>query len=338
MIDRFGVAIDWRGATVEALTTIALQADHSGCGFLFVPEAWGLEAFSSVGHVLSITRRIRVGTGIVNIFSRSPSTIGMACATLNQIAPGRFLLGLGISGKGLVESFHGLPFERPFKRMEEYIETIKKVQSGEPVDYSGEIMKLERFRLYTVPPKPAVPVYLAALGEKSQAFAGRVSDGAIVTLYPLSKLAECPNIVNHGDPSKKKKVFAFIHVRVTNNEKEDAAAKEEVSKFITFYIASMGKYYAQNLARLGFEKQVEEIRTAASNGTAEGAKVVSEDFIREFSLIGTPAKILEGLVGIPEGITPVFVFNATTTKDGDASARMLREISARMSTQKLRSI
>lgn len=339
MIDRFGVTVDWRGATIEALTTIALQADHSGCGYLWLQEAWGLEAFSSVAHALSITRRIRVGTGIVNIFSRSQATIGMACATLNQLAPGRFMLGLGMGGKGLVESFHGRRFEKPFKRMEEYIETIKKIQSGEPVDYDGEILKLARFRLYTTPAKPPLPIYLGALGEKSLAFAGRVGDGAIVTLYPISKLAQCSNIVNQADLTKKKKVFAFIHMKVTSNEREEAAAKEEVSKFVSFYVASMGKYYAQNLIKLGYEKQVEEIKAAvATGGFSEASKVISDEFLREFALIGTPARILDAIVKIPDGVNPIFVLNATSTKEGDAAARGLREISGRLATQKLRPI
>ena len=142
------MTVDWRGATIDALNTIALQADYSGCGYFWVPEAWGLEAFSTIGHLLTITRQIKIGPGIVNIFSRSAATIGMSCATLNQLAPGRFVLGLGTSGKGLVEYFHGAKFEKKFKRMNEYVEVIKKVSSGQIVEYNGEILKLSRFRLY----------------------------------------------------------------------------------------------------------------------------------------------------------------------------------------------
>jgi alkanesulfonate monooxygenase SsuD/methylene tetrahydromethanopterin reductase-like flavin-dependent oxidoreductase (luciferase family) len=339
MIDHFGVTVDWRGATIDGLTSISLQADYSGCGYLWVPEAWGLEAFSTLGRLLSITKRIRIGTGVANIFSRTAGTIGMACATLNQIAPGRFLLGLGISGRGLVESFHGVKFETPFERMQEYVDVIRKVESGEPVDYNGKILKLSKFRLFAEPVKPPVPLYLGAMGEKNLNLAGKIADGAIVTCYPLSKLGQCLDAVNQSDPSKKKKIFAFIHLRLVNNEREEAVAKLEVARFVSFYVASMGEYYAQNLRRLGFEKEVNEIRAAASSGgTSEAAKVISEDFLQEFSLIGRPAEILARVTSIPDNAHPVFVLDATSTRQADASARALREISAALANHKQRAI
>ena len=304
-----------------------------------MPEAWGLEAFSTVGRLISITKRIRVGTGVVNIYSRTAGTLGMGCATMNQIAPGRFLLGLGISGKGLVESFHGMKFERPFKRMKEYVECIRKIQSGQPVDYEGEILKLSRFRLFTTPVEPPVPVYLGAMGEKNLAFAGKIGDGAIVTCFPISKLPQCSDSVNQSDPSKKKKVFAFIHMRLPANEREEAAAKLEVAKFVSFYVASMGKYYAENLTRLGFRKEVETIKSASSSGgTSEAVKVISEDFLNEFCLIGRPTQVIERLASIPENIHPIFVLTAASSKEGDNSARALRDISAALQSEKRRAI
>jgi alkanesulfonate monooxygenase SsuD/methylene tetrahydromethanopterin reductase-like flavin-dependent oxidoreductase (luciferase family) len=339
MIDRFGVTVDWRNAKVPALTTIALQADHSGCGYMWLPEAWGLEAFSTIGHLLTITKRIRVGTGVVSIYSRSAGTIGMACATLNQLAPGRFLLGLGVSGRGLVESFHGVRFEMPFKRMTEYVDVVRKTQSGQPVDYDGETLKLGRFRLYTTPAEPQVPIYLGAMGEKNLALAGKIADGAIVSCYPISKLGQCLTIVNEADELKKKKVFAFLHLRLVSNEREEEAAMIEVARFVSFYVASMGEYYAASLTRLGFGKEVQEIRSvASSSGSTEAAKVVSPNFLKEFSLIGRSSEILERLAGIPEDVHPIFVLDASSQKQADVSARTLREISAALASEKRRPI
>lgn len=340
MIDRFGVTIDWRGASLQALTTIALQADYSGCGYLWVPEAWGLEAFSTIGHLLSITKRIKIGTGIVNIFSRSPGTIAMACATFNQLAPQRFLLGLGTSGKGLVEAFHGLRYEKALRRTEEYIAAIKKIESGEPIDYNGEIIKLARFRLYTAPVKPSTPIYLGAIGEKNLTLAGKVAEGAIVTLYPMSKLAQAHALVNQGNNSGKKKMFVYIPLRLTRNEQEEASAKTEIARFVSFYVTSMGKYYAQSLSGLGYGKQVQEIKSAASSGagTLDASKLLDNEFLKEFALIGTPAKILDQIARIPDGIHPVFALAASSRSDGDTSARALREISVELGSRKPRSI
>lgn len=326
MLERFGVTFDWRGAALEAITTISLQADHSGCGYFFVGEAWGLEAFSTVAHVLTVTKRIKVGTGVVSIYSRSAATIAMACATLNQLAPGRFLLGLGASGQGLVESFHGAKFDRPFERTRKYVEDIRKIQSGEPVDYSGRA-ELARIRLFTTAAKPPVPTYLGAIGEKNLELSGRVADGAIVTMYPISKLGYCRDLVRREDTSKK--VFAFIPIKVTNSEREEATGKFEISKLIAFYVASMGKYYAQNLIKLGYEKQVREIKEiAASGGTSEAARVISDDLLKDFALVGSPSQIIDKLVRFPEGVNPVLAFSAGTGKDGEVAARAIRDLSA----------
>lgn len=328
MLERFGVTFDWRGAAIEAITTISLQADHSGCGYFFVGEAWGLEAFSTVGHILTITKRIRVGTGVVSIYSRTPATIAMACATLNQLAPGRFLLGLGTSGQGLVESFHGVKFERPFERTRKYVEEVRKIQSGELVDYSGRT-EPARIRLFTTPVNPPVPTYLGAIGEKNLAFSGKVADGAIVTMYPISKLTLCRDLIRQGNDSKR--VFAFIPIMVTNNDREKAAGKFELSKLVAFYVASMGKYYAHNLTKLGYEKQVNEIKQAAAvGGTSEAARTLTEEFLNEFSLVGTPSQIIDRLARFPDGVHPVLAFSAATAKDGQAAARAIRDISAAM--------
>lgn len=326
MLERFGVTFDWRGASLEAITTISLQADHSGCGYFFVGEAWGLEAFSTVGHVLTVTKKIKVGTGVVSIYSRTPATIAMACATLNQLAPGRFLLGLGTSGQGLVEAFHGAKFDRPFERTKKYVEDIKKIQSGELVDYSGRPERA-RIRLFATPVKPPVPTFLGAIGEKNLALSGKVADGAIVTMYPISKLGFCRDLVRQGNASSK--VFSFIPIKVANNDREEAAGKFEISKLIAFYVASMGKYYAQNLAKLGYEKQVNEIKqAAATGGTSEAAKIISDDLLRDFALVGTPSQIIDRLARFPDGVNPVLAFSASTAKDGDVAAKAIRDLSA----------
>jgi alkanesulfonate monooxygenase SsuD/methylene tetrahydromethanopterin reductase-like flavin-dependent oxidoreductase (luciferase family) len=333
------VTFDWRGANIGAITTIALQADHSGCGHLWVPEAWGLEAFSTVGHLLSITKRIKVGTGVVNIFSRSAGTIAMACATANQLAPGRFLLGLGISGKGLIESFHGIPFEKTLKRTTEYIEVIRKIQAGETIDYDGGILKLSRFRLYTAPVVPPVPIYLGAMGERNLSLAGKITDGAIVTMFPISMLGKCIESVNQENKGTKKKVFVYIPFRIITNQREEAEAKLEISKYVSFYIASMGKYYARNLEKLGFGKEVERIKSASSSGGAsEASKAVDDGLLSELSLIGQPNKILDRLVSIPEGVYPVFALPASSPREGDISAKALREFSSALASHKPRAI
>jgi alkanesulfonate monooxygenase SsuD/methylene tetrahydromethanopterin reductase-like flavin-dependent oxidoreductase (luciferase family) len=127
----FGIALSWRGATIEGTRGVCLEADRVGFGYFWITEAWGMEALSTAGYLLGISRNIKIGCGVLNAFSRSAALIGMACATLDQISPGRFLLGMGTSGRKLVERWHGIGFEKPVTRLKEYLEVIREVTRGE---------------------------------------------------------------------------------------------------------------------------------------------------------------------------------------------------------------
>src|SRR5271157_5697974 len=152
ILEKFGVTVAWQGSTIEGLSAIASEADKLGFGYFWLPEAWGLEAFSTVSHILGRTSSIRVGTGITNIYSRSAALIGMGCATFDQIAPGRFVLGLGSSGRAVIENWHGIDFSNPLSRTEEYVQVIRKVASGEEIEFNGDILKHQsKFRLFTKP-------------------------------------------------------------------------------------------------------------------------------------------------------------------------------------------
>ncbi len=326
-VERFGVTIDWRGATIEGVAAIARQADDTGYGHLFIPEAWGLEAFSTIGHLLSITKRIKIGTGVVNIYSRSPATIAMSCATLNQLAPGRFELGLGTSGRGLVESWHGIKFERPFQRTKEYIDVIKKILSGQEAKYYGDILKLDRFRLFTRPPANEIEILLGAMGQKNLVMSGQVANGAIVVLYPISKLGQCVKAVNQNSNNPRKKVFVYLPLRITHSPDETLRARVELARYLSFYISSMGDYYSSNLSKLGYGDQIAKIRSVASErGSKEGADLIPEEFLEEFCLIGSPKEVLEKALKIIEGAHPVFGVKATSLAEGLESAKWLNEI------------
>src|SRR5262249_56210715 len=109
------------------------------------------------------TGRIELGTAIVNIYSRSPGALAQDFATLDQLSGGRMLIGLGTSGPNVIEHFHGVPFEKPFTRMREYVEIINMLMRQEKLDYAGEIFKLARgFTLRFAPVRPHIPIWIAA--------------------------------------------------------------------------------------------------------------------------------------------------------------------------------
>jgi len=170
--------------------------------------------------------------------------------------------------------------------------------------------------LYTRRLEGRQKIYLGAMGDQHLQLAGEIADGAIVTMYPVSKLAQALHEVNVRANGDKKKIFAYLQLRVATNETEKEKAKIEAARHIAFYVASMGAYYARNLSLLGFEKEVNEILGAHSRGGSKNAtQAVSDALVQELSLIGTPEEIQEKVSQIPDGIIPVFVVDAGQSSD-----------------------
>lgn len=328
MFRDFGVTIAWQGSTIEGVGVIASEADKLGFGYFWLPEAWGLEAFSTVSYILSKTSCIRVGTGVANVYSRSAALIGMGCATLDQIAPSRFLLGLGSSSKSLIESWHGFEFSKPIKRTEEYVRIIKKVVSGEEVRLDGEIIRsLSKFRLFTKPMASNQEIYLGAVGDANLRLAGRICDGAVLATYPSSKLDHAMNLLNDGARGSERKLFTYLPTFISTSEKELSKAKQRVAKNISFYVTSMGTYYAKNLVRLGYEEDVNRIiETRSHVGSQAAAEAVSEEILSELSLIGSPQSVIEKVSKFPKGVIPVLGFDARSSDDVISSVNSMHSL------------
>ena len=104
---------------------------------IWIPETWGMENFSMLSAVTNQTKTQKIGSSIINIYSRSPSLIAMGASTVDTLSDGRLILGLGTSSLPLVETFHGYKFEKPLQRMIECVEIIRLVLSGKKINYTG---------------------------------------------------------------------------------------------------------------------------------------------------------------------------------------------------------
>src|SRR3712207_3427895 len=119
-------------------------ADEAGVEAVFVPETWGRDVFSLLVQVAERTERIRLGPGIVNVFSRSPAALAQHRATLDEISGGRAIAGFGTSGPLVIEQFHGVPFRRPARHLRETVEIVRALVAGRPLHHDGGLFRLER--------------------------------------------------------------------------------------------------------------------------------------------------------------------------------------------------
>ncbi len=178
MPDPIGLIAFWKNYDRKLYLRAAELADDLGYDSFWLPEAWGYEIFSILAEAATRTKRIKLGTGIVNVFSRTPGLVAMSAATVDEISGGRFILGIGTSGKKVIEGFHGRPFEKPLTRVRDVIRVTRALLSGKKLSDAGPDFEARPFRLEMKPVRPDIPIYVAALRQKAIEQIGEIADGA----------------------------------------------------------------------------------------------------------------------------------------------------------------
>ncbi|HJJ22732.1 MAG TPA: LLM class flavin-dependent oxidoreductase [Nitrosopumilus sp.] len=249
---------------------------------IWIPETWGMENFSMLSAVSNKTRTQKIGSSIINIYSRSPSTIAMGAATIDTLSDGRLVLGLGTSSLPIVETFHGYKFEKPVQRMREYVEIIRLVLSGKQVDYTGKIFDLKNFSLLIKPKRELIPIYLAAVNQKMVDLAWEIGDGVIFYLRPLNEMKE-----TIAKMQSKKKIDVTCQI-ITCIADDSNTAIDRAKKTLAFYI-SVGKIYREFLANNGFKNETSNIFDEfQKSGLKSNHEFVTDTMLESLCIAGTP--------------------------------------------------
>jgi len=264
-------------------------ADASGYESFWCPEAWEREAFTLLAELAVHTREIGLGTGIVNVFSRSPALLAMSAATLDEISGGRFRLGLGTSGARVIEDFHGIPYKKSLTRLKETIEIVRLLLKGRRADFQGECFRLSRFRLGFKPLRADIPIYIAGLSEKTLQLIGELADGWLPIYWPRERLREGIELIHSAarrvgrDPSKIE-IAPFMTVAVSNDRER---AREMARWPLAYYIGGMGVYYHALVSRMGFAKEADRVRAAWQGGDYTAAlAAISDDMLDAIAVCG----------------------------------------------------
>ena len=272
---------------------------------VWIPETWGMENFSMLCAVSNKLRNPKIGSSIINIYSRSPTLIAMGAATVDTISNGRLVLGLGTSSMPIVEEFHGNSFESPLTRMTEYVQIIKKALSGEKIDFSGKIFSLKNFSLLIKPPRKNVPIYLAAVNQKMVDLCWQIADGVIFYLRPITELE---NTIKKMQSKREIDISCQLITCMSNDADK---AVERVKKTLAFYI-SVGEIYRKFLAKNGFEDETKNIfEEYKKSGLKSNHEQVPESMLEQLCVYGTPEDCVKKLKQFHKaGINlPIIQFN-----------------------------
>ena len=249
---------------------------------IWIPETWGMENFSMMGAVANNTTTQKIGSSIINIYSRSPSTIAMGAVTTDILSNGRLILGLGTSSVPIVEDFHGVKFDNPVQRMKEYVEIIRLSLTKKQINYTGKIFNLKNFTLLIEPKRQIIPIYLAAINQKMVELALEIGDGVIFYLRPLEEMKKT---ISKMQSKNKIDVTCQIITCVSNDSDE---AIQRAKKTLAFYV-SVGKIYREFLAKNGFENETKNIfEEFKKSGFKSNHELVTDVMLNSLCIAGSP--------------------------------------------------
>jgi len=285
-VPRLGVTVAAsRQLTLDSIVAIAQAAEALGYESIWVPETWGVDAVSLLAVLARETDRIKLASGVFNVYSRSAALIAQTAATLQDASQGRFILGLGASGPTVVENWHGMAFDRPLERTREYVAAIRLALAGQAVDVDGNQVRLQGFRLLN-PPAEVVPIYIAALGRKNVRLAGEIGDGWLPIFAARGHMATLFDefrgaAVAAGRNPSSLDIAAYVPVLLGSR------GDQLLRRQLAYYIGGMGAFYADFITSAGFAEEAAAIRVAWEAGNRREAENLVSDRLLETCTLGS---------------------------------------------------
>jgi probable F420-dependent oxidoreductase len=241
------------------------DAGHDG---VWSAESTDFDGFTPLAVAAEHSERLRLATGIVNVFTRGPALLAQTAASMASLAPGRFVLGLGASSNVIVEQWNGIPFRRPLSKVSEAIDYLRAVLAGE--------RGAGGFRLATPPAQP-VPIVLAALRDKMLRLAAEKADGAFTNFLPLSNAELVARTFGRPDKELACRFFSI------DGPEDDALALAKR----TFVAYATVPVYTEFFRWLGRGDEIEPLVAAWNAGDRKRAlELAPEGLVRETFLLG----------------------------------------------------
>lgn len=197
----WGLTVALDGVPLRDHPAILREAEEAGYTDAWSLEVDGVDGFTPLAVAAQATERMRLGTAIANVYTRGPGTLALSAAGLAELAPGRFVLGLGTGSDVIVERWNGGRFQRPLQRMRDMVTVLRAALAGERVSLDLPTLRVEGLRLSRPPAfrgEGPVPIYVAALREQMLALAGEVADGVILNWLAASDVPKSVAVVREA--------------------------------------------------------------------------------------------------------------------------------------------
>lgn len=305
---RRGVALTPMETRREVIVRAAQRADELGYEVFSVPEGWGMDSTLVLAEIALCTKRIRLLSGVLSVWGRTPATLAMNAATMHQLSGGRYLLGLGASTRALAEGFHDVPFVQPARRLAETLTRTRALLAGEPATLSrtegGRPLRLG------LPAAPEVPIWVAAMGDHTTRVAAQAADGWFPIMFTGDHLASKAAQLNEiraaaGRPDPLTVAGGPIAVASDN----PAVARAIAGSYLAWYLTAMGDVYARSVASQGYAAEVSAIRAANPRPNPRHAVIPeqAQALLGELAAWGTPDEVAAQLKRWDEAVSVTMV-------------------------------
>ncbi len=281
----------------DALTAVK-EAEKRGFESAWVVESSltpGKDAISYLGALAVSTDRIRLATGVINLFSRSATLIASTMATLDEMSNGRMILGIG-TGHWIIGSYHSIDFHDPLNRMREYVDVFRELVGGTQVNYDGKYLHIKNLKLNLQPLRQKIPVYVATVSERLARVAGEIADGVLFVLTSPTRVEELVKATREGAEGSGR---SFDEVDVacylpTFIMKDTEKSMRGACQTVAAYGRSV--HYRRLYRKMGYKKEADLLREAWGKGDMENAiSQVPEKMAKELILVGSPDECIRRL-------------------------------------------
>ena len=300
------------------IVELAKEAENLGYDTIWAPEIYGSDCFTPLTWIGANTKRINLGTSIMQISARTPASAAMHAASLDYLSNGRLILGIGVSGPQVVEGWYGQPYPKPLARTREWVAIFRKIVSRDgPVSFDGKHYQLpmpggtglgKPLKLILHPVRERIPVYLGAEGPKNVAMGAEICDGWIpmfLSPYRMMDMYQDAMRIRNKDFQ----IAATVTVIIDNDVQR---ALDQIKQNVGFYVGGMGaksfNVHKDHVSRMGFGAEADRVQELFFAGRRDEAiAAVPDELCDEISLVGPKERIRERLAAWKD--SPVTMLN-----------------------------
>ncbi|HET9422651.1 MAG TPA: LLM class F420-dependent oxidoreductase [Nocardioides sp.] len=304
----------WGAGPPSGTAELVAAAEDAGFDAIFTAEAWGSDAFTPLAWWGRETSRVRLGTSIVQMSGRSPTSIAMHALTLDHLTGGRVVLGMGVSGPQVVEGWYGQPFARPLARTREVVDIIRQVLAREapvtnegphyPLPYTGEgsVGLGKPLKAIVHPLRPDIPIWLGAEGPKNVAQTAEIADGWIPIFYTPKSAGMYQPWLDEGfaRPGARRtradfEIAATCHLEITDDKQR---VIEAMKPYVSLYMGGMGakeqNFHKQVFERMGYAELADQVQKLYLSGEKDRATaLIPDELVDDMHIIGSESEVKE---------------------------------------------